>query len=235
VRLRRIMFGAAALALGTGSLVVGLASSASASVRNIPTVTANGTAACGKASTGTNGISGTITFTPPLKNGGTASEVTSVKIKEKDCTTTATNLAHGGTLKGKVKQSISSPTSTNSCTGLTTSAPETLTVKWTWENSHAVKLDNVTNTVISFSGYNIVSSTNPPWTVSGDEGFQLPGNGSGGGGTSSGTGSFLGTDGGASSTAVAYLGLTAAQLATDCASTGGLASATFAFGAATVG
>ena len=232
MRLRKIMFGAAALALGTGSLVVGLASSASASVRNIPTVTANGTASCGKASTGTNGISGTITFTPPLKNGGTASEVTSVKIKEKDCTTTATNLAHGGTLKGKVKQSISSPTSTNSCTGLTTSAPETLTVKWKWLNAHGVALDNVTPTVISFSGYNIVSSTNPPWTVSGDEGFQLPGGSSP---TSSATGSFIGTDGGASSTAVAYLGLTATQLANDCASSGGLASATFAFGAATVG
>jgi hypothetical protein len=229
------MFGAAALALGTGSLVVGLAGSASASVRNIPTVTANGTASCGNATSGTNGISGTITFTPPLKNGGTASEVTSVKIKEKDCSTTATNLPHGGTLKGKVKQSISSPTSTNSCTGLETSAPETLTVKWKWVNASGVALAIVKPTVISFSGYNIVSSTNPPWTVSGDEGFQLPGNGSGGGGTSSATGSFVGTDAGASSTAVAYLGLTAATLAADCASSGGLATATFAFGAATVG
>jgi hypothetical protein len=49
VRLRRYIFGAAALALGTGSLVVGLAGSASASVVNIPTVTANGTASCGNA------------------------------------------------------------------------------------------------------------------------------------------------------------------------------------------
>jgi hypothetical protein len=228
------MFGTAALALATGSLVVGLAGSASASV-NIPTVTANGTASCGNASTGASGISGTITFAPPLKNGGTSAEVTTVSIKEKHCTTTATNLPAGGALKGKVHQSISSPTSTNSCTGLTTSAAETLTVKWSWKNTHGVALANVTSTVESFSGYNIVSSTNPPWTVSGDEGFQLPGNGSGGGGTSSGTGSFLGTDGGGSSTAVAYLGLTAAQLATACASTGGLASATFAFGAGHAG
>jgi len=226
------MFAAAALALGTGSLVVGLASSASASVRNPPTVTANGTAACGKASTGTNGISGTITFTPPLKNGGTSSEVTSVKIKEKDCTDTSTNLAAHGILKGKVKQSISSPSSTNSCTGLTTSAAETLTVKWTYKNSAGTVLDIVNPTTIAFSGYNIVSSTNPPWTVSGDEGFQLPGGSSP---SSSGSGSFVGTDAGASSTAVAYLGLTATQLANDCASSGGLATATFAFGAATVG
>jgi hypothetical protein len=229
------MFGAAALALGTGSLVVGLASSASASVRNPPTVTANGTASCGNASTGASGISGTITFVPPLKNGGTSSEVTTVAIKEKHCTTTATNLPAGGTLKGKVHQSISSPSSTNSCTGLTSSAPETLTVKWSWKNASGVSLATVTPTVESFSGYNIVSSTNPPWTVSGDEGFQLPGNGSGGGGTSSGTGSFLGSDNGGSSSAVAYLGLTATQLANDCASKGGLKSATFAFGAAQQG
>lgn len=232
MRLRRYIFGAAALALGTGSLVVGLAGSASASVVNIPTVTANGTASCGNASSGTSGITGTITFSPPLKNGGTSPETTTVSIKEKPCTTTATNLKKGGKLKGKVKQSISSPTSTNSCTGLTTSAPEALTVKWTWKNTAGVALDNVNSTTISFSGYNIVSSTNPPWSASGDEGFQLPGGSSP---SATATGSFLGTNSGATSTAVAYLGLTAAQLATDCASTGGLASSTFAFGAAFVG
>jgi len=233
VRLRRVIFGAAALALLSGTALAATAGVASASVRNIPTVTANGTATCG--SPGSSAISGTITFSPPLKLGGTSPEVTTVNIKEKPCTTTATNLRAGGKLKGKVKQSISSGTSTNSCTGLTTSAPETLTVKWTWKNTAGVALDNVNPTTISFSGYNIVSSTNPPWTTSGDEGFQLPGNGSGGGGTSSGTGSFLGTDGGASSTAEAFLGLTAAQLSSDCSSSGGLASATFAFGYATVG
>ncbi len=236
MRLRNYMFGAAALALATGSLIVGFAGSASASVRNpIPTVTANGTASCGNATTGASGLKGTITFTPPLKLGGTSPEVTSVKIKEKPCTTTATNLPGAGILKGKVKQSISSGTSTNSCTGLTTSAPETLTVKWSWKNSAGVALANVTSTTLSFSGYNIVSSTNPPWATANDEGFQLPGNGSGGGGTVSGTGSFLGTDTGGSSTAVAYLNLTATQLSNDCASAGGLATANFSFGAAFVG
>ena len=230
MRLRKYIFGAAALALGTGTLVVGLAGSASASVVNPPSVTANGTATCGTA--GHSGITGTITFTPPLKNGGTASENTTVSIKEKPCTDTATNLASGGKLKGKVKESLSSLTSTNSCTGLTTSAPETLTIKWSYKNASGVSLDTIANTVISFSGYNIVSSTNPPWATAGDQGFQLPGGTSP---TASATGSFLGTDGGASSNAEAFLGLTAAQLASDCASSGGLASSTFAFGDAFVG
>jgi hypothetical protein len=231
VRLRKYIFGAAALALASGTLVVALSGgSASASV-NPPTVQANGTASCGNAATGSSGLSGSITFTPPLVNGGTAAEVTKVSIKLKHCTTTATNLAHGGILTGKVKATISSPTSTNDCAGLGTSAQEILTVKWTYKSSSGVVLDIVKPTTITYSGYNPVTSA-PPWPATGDEGFQLPGNGSGGGGTSSmtSTSSFQGTDHGATSTAVAFLSFTAAQFTTACSGSGE-ASATFVDGA----
>ena len=237
MRLRKYIFGAAALALVSGSAIVALSSSASASVRNVPTVTANGTVACGS-NNGTHavsGIKGNITFTPPLVNGGTASENTTVKIKLKPCTITGnTNLKKVGgkyqTLKGKVKESISSPTSTDSCTGLQTSAPETLTIKWTYTNtSTGAVLDTVNPTVVSYSGYTTNASTNPPWASASNAGFQLPGSG----GTASATGSFA-TGGGASSQAEAYLGSTEADIASDCAN-GGYANDTFNFGQTSVG
>jgi len=236
VRLRKYVFGAAALALVSGTVVVSLSgiASASSSVRNPPTVTANGSVACGSnnGTTAVSGIKGTITFVPPLVNGGTASETTSVKIKLSHCTiTNNTNLAHGGILTGKVKQSISSPTSTNSCTGLGTSAPESLKVKWTYKSSGGVVLDIVNPTTISYPGYTTNSSTNPPWASSGNAGFQLPGSPSTG--TPSGVGSFTNGTGHASQ-AEAYLHSTETQILTACAGAG-YSSDTFDFGQSSTG
>jgi hypothetical protein len=235
--LRKYIFGSAALALASGTVVVALSggsASASTAVRNIPTVTANGSVSCGSdnGTTATSGITGTITFVPPLKNGGTSHETTSVKIKLKPCTPTGnTNLPAGGKLKGKVSQSISSPTSTNNCTGLATSAPESLVIKWTYKNTAGVALANVNPTTVNYSGYTTNSASNPPWAGSSNNaGFQLPGSG----GTATGTGSFA-TGGGAASVAEAYLSHTAAQIAVLCAGTNGYASDTFVFGQTHVG
>ncbi len=233
MRLRRFIFGAAAMALLTGTVLAAGAASASASVRNQPVIQANGTASCGNASLGKSGIKGTITFTPALKlSPPYVTENTTIKIKLKKCTTTATNLPPGGTLKGKVSQSISSPTSTNDCANLAMSTPQTLTVKWTYNNSSGVSLATLNPTVTSFSGYNVATEASPwPAADAGDTGFSLPGGSPPVTASDTATSSFDGTDNGASSASVAFLNLTTSGVATACSSSTGLKSANFILGA----
>ncbi len=234
MRLRRFIFGAAALALVTGTVLAAGAASASASVRNIPTLTATGSVSCGNIGTGVTGISGTITFSPPLVNGGTAPETTTISIKLKKCTTTGSNVPTSATkiLKGKDSQIISSTGSMDDCAGLATSTPQVLTVKWKYKNASGVKIANVNPTTIVFPGYTTNASASP-WAA-GDAGFQLPGSPSTGTPVNSGT-SFAGSDSGASSDSVAYLNVTEAQFLAACGTPGGFASASFTQGASFAG
>jgi hypothetical protein len=147
-----------------------------------------GTVTCSK-------IKGTITFKPALKNGGSAHEVTTIKVTVSGCS--------GGTpnpSKGSVKQVISSGTSTNNCTSLSTSQPESLTVKWAPAS--------INPSTSSYSGYTVGTAGN------GHSEFILPDTG----GTGSTIGSFAE---GSGSTATAVLNKSAAQIAAACGTTAG--------------
>jgi hypothetical protein len=95
---------------------------------------------------------------------------------------------------------------TNSCTSLITSRPLTINITWAPATTHP--------SVLSFSGYGGTTGT------AGGEGFKLPGTGD----TAKVTGSFSGSDHGASSTAVAVSGQSTTQLLAACGSAAGLTS-----------
>jgi len=181
------------LVLATGALLlpvsavamIGVCSASAARVNPAGT----GTVTCSK-------IKGSITFKPALKNGGSAHEVTTIKVTVSGC--------KGGTpnpKKGSVKQVISSGTSTNNCTSLSTSQPESLTVKWAPAS--------ISPSTSSYSGYTVGTAGN------GDSEFILPD-------SPSGTGSTIGSFAeGSGSTATAVLNHTAAQIATACGTAAG--------------
>jgi hypothetical protein len=83
--------------------------------------------------------------------------------------------------------------------------PLTVDISWTPATVHP--------SVLTFSGYGAASSPS-------GEGFRLPKAGA----TAKVTGSFAGSDHGASSTATAFSGQTTTQLLTACESTAGLTS-----------
>jgi len=102
------MLATGALVLPLG-LVVALGGAASAA-RSHPTGT--GLVKCTK-------IKGTITFSPPLVNGGTAAETTTVSASASHCS--------GGTPNpSKVSSTATITGSTNSCAGLATASPPTI-------------------------------------------------------------------------------------------------------------
>jgi len=162
------------------------------------------------------GVKGTITFTPPLVSGGTATETsTIVSVTVTKCK----NAPHvTGTVpkKGTVSVNIASGTGTDNCTSLSgnTVSPESLTVTWT----SPAGLGTSTS---AYSGYDggVVSG--------GKDGFKLPN-------TNSGTGSTTGTFAEASgSTAAVYSNKTSAQLAAEC-SGGGISTLDLAKGSTTL-
>ena len=146
-------------------------------------------------------ITGSITFNPPLTLNGTSAENTTVKITVKGC-----SVSGGGVKpkKGTVNKDISTPSSTNACTSLGNSQPESLTVNW-------APGSKILPTTASFSGYAVATNG------AGDEGFTLPDSG----GTGSTAGSYAQASG---VTAAAYSNETSNQLAAACAAPGGLAS-----------
>lgn len=156
-------------------------------------------------------VAGTIKFTPPLSN--TMQTVkTVINVKETNCTTT------GGGLKPKSGTAAATQTTANdSCAGLAngSATPENLKVKW-------APGTKIKPTTVNFSGFD--AATNG----AGDEGFSLPNSG----GTASATGSYIGSDNGATSTAQAFTNKTAAQIGAMCNT--GIASLTIASGSATV-
>lgn len=161
---------------------------------------AAGTLKCSKSN-------GSITFTPALTTSGNAnSEVTAIKLTLTGCV--ASN-GHNPT-KGVLTSTITTTTtdnSANSCTQLAVSKASTSKIKWTITPV-------IANTTLMFSGF--TSANN----AAGDAGYTEPNVG----GTASVTGSYPGTNGGATSTGSLYTNQTSAQILTTCGSTGGVAS-----------
>ena len=178
----------------------------------VPVITANGTVTCTK-------LVGKITFVPALHTTGTANkEVSTIKVTLAGCTTTSTNLPAGSIIKGTATSKITTITtdkSANACAGLGTSRATVQTVVWTDKKSTGVTLATLTKTVAHYSGFDVLSNSLS------EPGFDLPQDS---GGTASATGSFVGSDAGASSQANIFGKKTATQLGTSCNAGTGLAS-----------
>ena len=214
VRLRRIIVACGVLSLTVGTAAIAGASAATAATRPSTTIVANGTFQCGtdNGTTATSGVSGTITFDPPLTEDGSSPEVTTINVTLSDCTYTSTNLPKKGTLTGTVSETISSPTSENDCTGLETSNAEKLKVKWTFTKKKTTY--TLADTTIKYSGYDVATAGSQWQSDAGNAGFVLPGTGD----TSkiAKTQSFAGSG---HSYAEAYLNVSAATLEGDCDTT----------------
>jgi hypothetical protein len=198
VKLRKLILILTALALPISVLSVFAVGAASA--KGGGAIDQPGTVSCTK-------ITGTITFSPPLTLTGTSPENTTIDMKVGGCTDTGGGVAPK---KGTVSKDISTASSTNGCTSLSNSQPETLTVTW-------APASKISPTTAAFSGYAV--STN----AKGDEGFSLPNSG----GTGAATGSYAEASG---VTATAYSSESSSALATACESSGGLKSLKIASG-----
>lgn len=180
---------------GSGSSSTSTSGAAAAPTTTTTAAVASGTIAC-------TGITGSLTFSPPLTTKGTAAESTAINLQAAGCTASGSNAP--AVTASTATATISSPTS--SCTGLLT--PRALTITITWSPS------TIRPSVLTFSGYGAAMNS------SGDEGFTLPTKG----GTAKVTGSFAGSDQGASSTAQTFSNQTGTQLLASCGSSAGLAS-----------
>jgi len=212
--MKKLWISAAALAMAVTFIGVVGATPAAAVV----TITANGTVTC-------TSLGGKIAFSPALHTVGTTnSDTSTVSVKLAGCSTTSTNLPAGSIITGKATSTIVTTTtdnSANACAGLATSRATVQTISWTDKSSGGVTLAKLTKTVVSFSGFDILvnGSSDPGFDLSKDSG-----------GTASATGSFLGSDGGASSEANIFAKKTTTQITTSCGTATGLAS--LALGAA---
>jgi hypothetical protein len=148
------------------------------------------------------GLTGSVSFTPPLTSSATTAGQTAVNATATGCTTKGSNVStiQSAALNGTIS------TATSACTGLLTSKPLTLYVTW--------DPPSVARSMLRFSGYTVGSSSG------GGGGLVLPGSGN----SAHVTGSFAGSDHGAESTANAYSSQGATQLLAACASPGGLAN-----------
>jgi len=159
--------------------------------------TGNDTASC-------TGVSGTLTFSPPLtKLGSTgAGDTVTLKSKLAGCTASGTT----------VVQPLADSTESGSFT-----LPDTLCSS-IGSGSPIVTVTMGRYTIISKISFS--SEAVAPNTSTGDLGFQVPGPG----GTVSTTSGFVGTDGGASSSEFLQSNLSQAKLTKSCASAKGLKS-----------
>jgi len=148
------------------------------------------------------GVTGMLTFSPPLTTKGAGAESTGISLKAAGCTTKGSNVA--AVAGATATATISSPTS--SCTGLLNSRVLTIDITWSPATIH--------QSVLTFTGYGGTTSS------SGGLGFTLPKVGD----TAKVIGSFAGSDHGAGSTGQAFSGQTGTQLLTACGSSAGLAS-----------
>ncbi len=178
-----------------------LASACSSSPKAAPATTTTTVTLATGGVTCTN-LTGSLTFSPPLTTKGGSAESTAIALNSTGCSTKGSNVANvtGGTASA----TISSPT--NSCASLITSRALAINITWAPATTRP--------SVLTFSGYGGTTGT------SGGEGFKLPGAGD----TAKVTGSFAGSDHGASSTAVAVSGETTTQLLAVCGSPSGLTS-----------
>lgn len=159
-------------------------------------------------------VTGTVTFTPALTTTPTTVQ-TKISVKVSGCTAT-------GGLKPKSGTATSTTsTSNDSCGTLTggSTSPQTLKTKW-------APGTKIKPTTLTFGGF--LPATQP---VTNDVGFALP---NPAGAPTTGSGSYLGTDGGASSTATVYSNQTAGAVGAKCSTTG-LSSLTLASGTVHLG
>jgi len=90
----------------------------------ITTVVGSGPASAQTGHLSCSSITGSLTFSPPLKNGGTKAEVTTTNTVEKSCS--------GGTPDPtKVTGTSSTKSATNSCAGLIKTSTVTITLSYT--------------------------------------------------------------------------------------------------------
>jgi hypothetical protein len=187
---RKLLLAGAAIALPISTLAIsGVASAAKTGV---------GTVTC-------NTITGSISFKPGLKTTGPfTQEKSTAKITLAGCTGASgtTPVPKGG----KVTQTLSSATSTNSCTSLATGTAESLTVKW----------KGAAASTTAFSTYTTGSDS------SGGEGFILTK------GTTTGSYPATGT-----ASASVYSSDSEAEILAACATTKGLTKLTIAQGTST--
>jgi len=144
-------------------------------------------------------VTGSVRFDPPLTNDGSASEVASLLLVVKGCAAggggSTPRLAHGST-----ELSMTS----SSCANLSSGSKTTVNIAISWRPTK----DG--STEVNFPGYSLTSTS--------DLGFSL------GGEHTSASGSYAGTDAGASSTATVTFNLTPAKVEVACGTRKGLKS-----------
>jgi len=158
-------------------------------------------------------ITGTVTFSPPVRHVGTRPETQTVSIRASHCRTSKSNVAR--VTGGRLVAAIHRPS--NNCSDLLVAESPKSTGTWTPSSVHS--------TTASFSGFSFVTNG------VGDIGFTLPN----AGGKARVTGSFAGKDHGARSHATVYLNMTAHQFVAGCLSAAGVAREVIIGGSATFG
>jgi hypothetical protein len=163
-------------------------------------------------------VSGKVTFTPPLTlSGNSNTETTKTRTVFTHChVSTGTAPTKGVTASTIIKTTTNM--TANSCAALGASMPVTEKVVWT-------HTPTIANSTVKFSGD--MGATEP---TSMDAGFTLPNTG----GTASVTGSYPGTDHGATSSSTVYTNMTGTAIGAACASATGLASLTLDAGTITL-
>jgi hypothetical protein len=179
----------------TAVLASACSSAASSTSSASAPATASGSVTCST-------VTGSLAFSPPLTatgaGAGAGAETGTIRLHASGCATSGSDVSAVGS--GTAAVSLSSPTST--CSGVLTLRSVALTIHW--------MPSTVTPSVLAFSGYSIASRP------TGNGGFSFPDPG----GTAKVTGSFAGSDGGASSTAAIYFDPSVAQLQSVCRSSG---------------
>ena len=168
---------------------------------------ASGSITCGN-------LTGAATFSPALTLIGSMPETTNISLQATDCTTKGSNVAHVTSGTAVTVEKLS----TNGCTSLLSSTMALkLTVQW--------KPASVKASLVTFSAYMAAEG------AAGSAGFDFPGPG----GKVKVSGSFAGTDAGASSKATVLTTEPVKQLIAACSSAAGLASIPITSGSATLG
>jgi hypothetical protein len=170
-----------------------------------------GTVATGRVTCTT--VTGAATFDPPLTLVGSSPETLKIALHVSGCTTSGSNVAE--VTAGRAE--ATNKTGTNGCTSLLTARALSVTVHWT--------PSTIAPSVVSFTGFS------PGQSPTGALGFTFPGSGN----RAKATGSFSGSDNGASSTAAAYTAQGTTQLVGACSTPAGIASIPISSGHVTLG
>ena len=166
---------------------------------------ATGSVTCGD-------LSGEATFSPSLTLSGSAPEHITITLHSGTCTTAGSNV-------GQITSASAIATNnsgTSGCTSLLSSKPIEVKVNWVPSTVHP--------SVVSFSGY-------APTAAGSGSGLLFPE----AGGKARVTGSFAGSNGGAGSTATAFIDQNEAQLLSACEGATGISSLAITSGHVSLG